>query len=699
MHRKTVSGIMLTLLSISTLAFVFNFASVGGEGQSLTMVEKAVNFLISYQFNEGLGLCREAPNVKPNTYWLVSDNLWAWKALTVANKSGISGYVEAGRVANIIEAKLKEKAEIHNLPTDPNGFPISFMHEAVIGDTIPAPNHTCTTIQLQHNDYQVLTEVCNRTIMNDWMNYSDRLLYMALSCHWQGNDTAAIYYFELAKAMWDGIGINDTATKNDGFYATYKLALLLYTSKVLGAKLPFEFDLIKKIYTQQRETDGGIITDYYPNGEPVEYADANTETTSIVIISILTPSKTIIVPDDYPAIQEAINNAGAGDVIYVKAGIYEENIVINESISLIGESRETTIIDGNGSGWVVKIECSYVTFGNFTVRNAHEGIWIYEASRQDKIKDNVVRDCHQGIEIRSFGLGTQNHLLQNNIIINNTCGIDLWGCRNVTILQNTIINSGEIGIDLICSPYQPPERRGSYDNLICCNDIIGNKVGIYLLGENNKFYHNNFLNNSENVQVYYVPYYENEWDDGYPSGGNYWSDYAGVDSFSGPYQNAAGSDGIGDTSYIIDENNLDRYPLMGSFNSFNTSVGYSVDVISNSTVEDFTYFDSNSTIVMHVSNMTVDQVFGFCRITIPHELMPPPYTVKVNDTVMNFQTIYENYTEGISTIYFTYEHSKLEITIIPECPSAIILSLFTLTTIIATILLKRKRKPKHQRAT
>jgi hypothetical protein len=51
-------------------------------------------------------------------------------------------------------------------------------------------------------------------------------------------------------------------------------------------------------------------------------------------------------------------------------------------------------------------------------------------------------------------------------------------------------------------------------------------------------------------------------DDGYPSGGNYWSSYNGTDVYSGPYQNETGSDGIGDTSYIINENNRDNYPFV-----------------------------------------------------------------------------------------------------------------------------------------
>lgn len=53
--------------------------------------------------------------------------------------------------------------------------------------------------------------------------------------------------------------------------------------------------------------------------------------------------------------------------------------------------------------------------------------------------------------------------------------------------------------------------------------------------------------------------------DCYPSGGNHWTDYSGTDSYRGPYQNETGSDGIGDTPYVIDENNIDTYPLMAPF--------------------------------------------------------------------------------------------------------------------------------------
>ena len=56
-------------------------------------------------------------------------------------------------------------------------------------------------------------------------------------------------------------------------------------------------------------------------------------------------STTIVVPDNYPSIQDAINNANAGDTIYIKTGTYVENPVVNKSVSLIGENRDRTIID------------------------------------------------------------------------------------------------------------------------------------------------------------------------------------------------------------------------------------------------------------------------------------------------------------------------------------------------------------------
>ena len=239
-------------------------------------VAKAIQYLIR-QFNPAIRLCGEAPRVAPNTYWLVSDNLWAYKALETY----------APEVSNAIKSKLIELASAFNLPTDHQGLPISFKHEAVIGDAVPIPFNVTVSYTLYSDDYMLKTDIANGTaVMKDWQEYADLLLYAALSRHWIGKEEEALELFNMAKNMWDGVGINDKAAKANGHYATYKLALLLYTSKVLGQKLPFEEELIASIFRMQDQETGGIITDYYPSGEPVEYADASTETTSIAIIAL-----------------------------------------------------------------------------------------------------------------------------------------------------------------------------------------------------------------------------------------------------------------------------------------------------------------------------------------------------------------------------------------------------------------------------
>lgn len=80
---------------------------------------------------------------------------------------------------------------------------------------------------------------------------------------------------------------------------------------------------------------------------------------------------------------------------------------------------------------------------------------------------------------------------------------------------------------------------------------------------NNSIYHNNFLNDGANAEDDGV----NFWDNGYPSGGNFWDDYSGSDIFSGPNQDLPGSDGFGDTNYtnILSGANVDEYPLVGPF--------------------------------------------------------------------------------------------------------------------------------------
>ncbi|MCK4456280.1 MAG: right-handed parallel beta-helix repeat-containing protein [Thermoplasmata archaeon] len=125
-----------------------------------------------------------------------------------------------------------------------------------------------------------------------------------------------------------------------------------------------------------------------------------------------------------------------------------------------------------------------------------------------------------------------------------------WG-TNVTIIKNYIMNS-YWGITLIQFPTNVTVTE---------NVLIDNDVGMYLIQPAGcHVYHNVFINNTQ--QGLDVQGFNDYWDDGYPNGGNYWSDYSGNDFLSGPDQDLPGSDGIGDTPYDVDVDTQDRYPLM-----------------------------------------------------------------------------------------------------------------------------------------
>ena len=225
----------------------------------------------------------------------------------------------------------------------------------------------------------------------------------------------------------------------------------------------------------------------------------------------------------------------------------------------------------------------------------------------------------------------------------------------------------------------------SSNNTLSDNNLTNNDIGIATYySDNNSIFHNS-MNNPTQTDAQYST---NIWDDGYPSGGNRWSDYNGTDTYSGPYQNETGSDGLGDSGYTIDANNVDHYPLMGTYTSFNASPGQTVQTISNSTISSFTF--NGTAISFNVTGET--GTIGFCRICIPTALMGNTYRVFVNNTEVAYTTLpFSNSTRKY--LYFNYTHSTQEVIIIPESPPFLILPLLMTTTLLALMVYKRKRLP------
>lgn len=320
---------------------------------------------------------------------------------------------------------------------------------------------------------------------------------------------------------------------------------------------------------------------------------------AISIGSISALPDVIRVPQDYPTIQEAINWSSPGDTIQVAAGTYDlsNSLIVNKSVTLRGENPNITILNWVGGNHtlgnpVVEIEASDVVFSGFTIRNAPQwGIFVWgkewyienimingniikdagtgiflKMAREVTIKGNTVLDTDEGI---SFGADTGKTVIDGNVITNNGVGIHSAHSAVVIIANNTITNNGK-GISMIGRAHQYVSRPYSYPwhgypsfhvqegywlNTIYSNLIMNNEIGIRLRDSNvNVAIHNNLVKNEKQIHIEIDDSWINPtnwWDNG--AQGNYWSDYGGKD---------LNGDGIGDTPYIIDANNVDNYPLM-----------------------------------------------------------------------------------------------------------------------------------------
>jgi nitrous oxidase accessory protein len=369
----------------------------------------------------------------------------------------------------------------------------------------------------------------------------------------------------------------------------------------------------------------------FENGEIIYNATSATITLNVTQEPQPTPTPTpeptptpTPTPEPQPSasfIQTLINSASPGDTIHVPAGNYVGQVNVNKTVKLVGESSSSTIIDGGFAGDVVEVSADNVEISGFTVQNSGpRGIGVnIEYCTGSKIYDNIMKNNYEGLVVggssnasvyenkivSNFGnLGvminystsvtfSRNYVRKNvgqglvvfhcsscivseNQIVENddksvvwSVGMVLSNSFSVKVFGNNITANADHGLNLVGSSSNEIFRNvmsknadgiclsGSTNNDIYENTLQANAYGVECwFASNNRIYHNNIIGNDG--QVYNFGTEQNVWDKGYASGGNYWSDYVGNDT---------DNDGIGDTPYLIDENNQDDYPLMAQFST------------------------------------------------------------------------------------------------------------------------------------
>jgi parallel beta-helix repeat protein len=227
--------------------------------------------------------------------------------------------------------------------------------------------------------------------------------------------------------------------------------------------------------------------------------------------------------------------------------ISENNVKDNlEGFYLISSSGNTlkeNIVTSSwgGSKGIYLVDSSNNTLVSNRV-SCFDCIFLSDSSN-NTLSDNNATYANSDIWLKS----SSNNVLSGNNVANSSVGIILLESSDNNTLSDNNVANNEGGMEIYSS---------SGNSLSGNNFAANSREGLYLFSSSYNFiFHNSFANNTNQVLTDAA---SNTWDNGYPSGGNYWSDYLTK------YPNATetNSSGVWNTPYVIDANNTDYYPLM-----------------------------------------------------------------------------------------------------------------------------------------
>jgi parallel beta-helix repeat protein len=242
-------------------------------------------------------------------------------------------------------------------------------------------------------------------------------------------------------------------------------------------------------------------------------------------------------------LQSCLNTKANGNQIV--SNIHEGILLLDSANSDISVN---TILSNGWEGLSFHNSGNSIVNANTVCNNTRYGIWLQDSPQTIILNSNVSSNADDGIYLRA----SHNSTILNNVMDGNSnAGCRLYYTDSVNLSQNDLSNN-RYGVRVL----------NAENNTISDNKILKNlEYGVDLYNSTgSRLYGNSFINNTiQNAKILNA---SSVWDQGYPDGGNYWSDYVGSDSHWGPKQDQPGSDDIGDTPYVIDSENRDNYPLM-----------------------------------------------------------------------------------------------------------------------------------------
>jgi len=190
----------------------------------------------------------------------------------------------------------------------------------------------------------------------------------------------------------------------------------------------------------------------------------------LIWLSPIDGTRTYIVDDDgfanYKTIGEAVVAANNGDTIYIKPGIYPEEVLLNKSLSLMPLTGEKgpIILEGDGKKTGISIISDSCSVDGMTLKN-YTGPGINITSSKNTIKNNRFEMTNPGIIVRNSGKNT----ISKNFIKDCEGGVVLWTSTMDNTIADNIIDGGSVSIYL----------REVGKNDVIRNKIIGSSVGIW----------------------------------------------------------------------------------------------------------------------------------------------------------------------------------------------------------------------------